>query len=303
MRNSLSRNLISLAKAGTKNALLLTGDHGYALFDEFRKDCGSQYLNAGIAEQNMIGVGAGLSKTGFYPMMYGLSAFLPIRVLEQIKLDFCYENLPGLFLGDGAGVVYSALGASHQSTEDISALRAVPHIQIFSPADALEMDAVFEFIARRDAPVYLRVGKSDLETIHTTKPTITLGRPLNIRSGNGKIAFVATGSMVSVARRLAETQFKDAAVWSVPCLKPFDAEYFKSTFKDHQQIITLEEHSIQGGLGSIVCETIAEISGPRVHRLGINDRFSKFCGSYQYLIKEHGLDDATLIEKIRKILG
>src|SRR5207245_6897776 len=115
--------------------VLLTGDHGYSLFDEFRHRCPGQYLNAGVAEQNMVGVAAGLAKGGLRPVVYGLSSFVPIRVLEQIKLDVCYENLPITFIGDGAGVVYSTLGSSHQSTEDIAALRALPHMSILSPAD------------------------------------------------------------------------------------------------------------------------------------------------------------------------
>src|SRR5438105_13768698 len=118
MRNAFSAALVRAACADGR-VLLLTGDHGYALFDEFRRVCPGQYLNAGVAEQNMVGVAAGLAKGGFRPVVYGLSAFVPARVLEQIKLDVCYEGLPVLFIGDGAGVVYSSLGTSHQSTEDM----------------------------------------------------------------------------------------------------------------------------------------------------------------------------------------
>src|SRR5882757_4836415 len=120
MRAAFSKSLV---EAGLRDprVLLLTGDHGYALFDEFRRVCPRQYINAGVAEQNMVGVAAGLAKAGLRPVVYGLSAFVPVRVLEQIKLDVCYEQLPVVFIGDGAGVVYSTLGASHQCTEDIAA--------------------------------------------------------------------------------------------------------------------------------------------------------------------------------------
>src|SRR3954452_23155808 len=121
MRDAFSRSLIQAATADPR-VLLLTGDHGYALFDEFRRVCPAQYINAGVAEQNMVGLAAGLAKGGLRPVVYGLSAFVPIRVLEQIKLDVCHEQLPVVFIGDGAGVVYSSLGTSHQSTEDIAAL-------------------------------------------------------------------------------------------------------------------------------------------------------------------------------------
>src|SRR5436190_11943598 len=127
MRNAFSTMLVEAARRDPR-VVLLTGDHGYALFDEFRQACPGQYVNAGVAEQNMVGVAAGLAKGGLRPVVYGLSAFVPVRVLEQIKLDVCYEALPVLFIGDGAGVVYSTLGTSHQSTEDIAALRAVPNL-------------------------------------------------------------------------------------------------------------------------------------------------------------------------------
>ena len=132
--------------------LLLTGDHGYALFDEIRRVCPDQYINAGVAEQNMVGVAAGLAKGGFRPVVYGLSAFVPVRVLEQIKMDVCYESLPVIFIGDGAGVVYSTLGTSHQSTEDVAAARGVPCLSILSPADAAEMTAAMELALRRRRP-------------------------------------------------------------------------------------------------------------------------------------------------------
>src|SRR2546423_4909150 len=155
MRNAFSAALVRAAQRDPR-VLLLTGDHGYALFDESRRVCPGQYLNAGVAEQNMVGVAAGLAKGGFRPIVYGLAAFVPVRVLEQVKLDVCYEGLPVVFVGDGAGVVYSSLGASHQSTEDVAALRGLPGLAILSPADAHEMTACMDVALHAGAPVYLR---------------------------------------------------------------------------------------------------------------------------------------------------
>src|SRR5205823_12445088 len=164
-----------LVEAGLRDprVLLLTGDHGYALFDEFRRVCPAQYINAGVDEQNMVGVAAGLAKGGFRPVVYGLSAFVPVRVLEQIKLDVCYERLAVVFVGDGAGVVYSHLGSSHQSTEDIAALRALPHMAILSPADAAEMAACLALAFAADGPVYVRMGKADLGAIPASPAALT----------------------------------------------------------------------------------------------------------------------------------
>src|SRR3954447_5587675 len=174
MRNAFSQALVEAATADPR-LVLLTGDHGYALFDDFRRRCPAQYLNAGVAEQNMVGVAAGLAKGGLRPVVYGLSAFVPIRVLEQIKLDVCYEQLPVVFIGDGAGVVYSTLGTSHQSTEDLAALRALPHLAILSPADDLEMTACLRLAFASQGPVYVRMGKADLGRVHAQEPELPWG--------------------------------------------------------------------------------------------------------------------------------
>ena len=161
MRDAFSSELIKLASKNPK-LLLLTGDHGYGLFDGLRREHKKQYLNMGVAEQNMVGVASGLSRSGFRPLVYGLSSFIPVRVLEQIKIDVCHDNLPVIFLGDGAGFVYSHLGTSHQSTEDIAVTRAIPNLIIFSPADRFEMVSCLNLAYESQLPVYIRIGKSDI---------------------------------------------------------------------------------------------------------------------------------------------
>jgi transketolase len=131
MRAAFSEALVRLAKAD-RNVLLLTGDHSYALFDDFRRECPAQYINDGIAEQNMVGMAAGLARVDFRPIVYGLSAFVPVRFVEQIKLDVAHDKLPVIFIGDGAGFVYSHLGTSHQSTEDIACTRSIPDLSPMS---------------------------------------------------------------------------------------------------------------------------------------------------------------------------
>src|SRR5437899_4268382 len=180
MRKAFSKALVDAAVADPR-LVLLTGDHGYSLFDDFRQRCPGQYLNAGVAEQNMVGVAAGLAKGGFRPVVYGLSAFIPIRVLEQIKLDICYEELPVVLIGDGAGVVYSTLGTSHQSTEDVSALRAIPHMSILSPADDREMAGAMALALAAEGPVYVRMGKADLGRVHPGEVELTWGRMIRVR--------------------------------------------------------------------------------------------------------------------------
>lgn len=288
MRSAFSAALVRAAKSDSR-VILLTGDHGYALFDDIRRECPDRYLNAGVAEQNMVGVAAGLAKAGFRPIVYGLSAFVPIRVLEQIKLDVCYESLPVIFVGDGAGVVYSALGTSHQSTEDVAALRAVPELAILSPADAVEMTEAMRLALSHSGPVYLRMGKADVGTVHLTPPTLSWGKVVPVRAGAGPLAWVATGSMVVTALAAAEA-FPGSAVYSVPCLKPLDERALADVCRSYSAVVTVEEHSIYGGLGAAVAEATAAYAPTHVCRVGIADRFSKYCGSYDYLMQEHGLD-------------
>lgn len=299
MRSIFSQAILAAAEADPK-VLLLTGDHGYALFDEFRKYRPQQFINAGIAEQNMVGVAAGLAKAGFKPIVYGLSAFVPMRVLEQIKIDVCYENLPVVFIGDGAGLVYSSLGSSHQSTEDIAALRAVPNIAILSPCDQQEMHYAMQQALQFTGPTYVRMGKSDVGQVHSSPVQINQGDLIQVRtSDNPQIAFVATGSMVKTALQLANT--KNASAWSAPSIKPINTQQLQQIAQGVNTIVVLEEHSIYGGLGSLVAEIVSEQGLTKVIRLGVQDRFSQKCGSYDYLLKEHQLDLDSLLPKIASL--
>jgi transketolase len=296
MRNVFSKSLVDAALADPR-VILLTGDHGYALFDEFRRVCPGQYINAGVAEQNMVGVAAGLAKGGFRPVVYGLSAFVPIRVLEQIKIDVCYEQLPVVFIGDGAGVVYGQLGASHQSTEDIAALRALPHLRILSPADGHEMTACMKLATESGGPVYLRMGKADLGDVHFEVPPVNWGRLLPVREGAGPVAWIATGSMLQTALSAAQ-EWPDSSVWSAPSLKPLDTEEVVRICQRHQAVIVLEEHSVFGGLGSAVAEIAAQHCPTWVCRIGVPDQFSELCGGHSYLMQAHGLDMQSVVRRV-----
>lgn len=300
MRDAFSKALVEAAQADSK-VLLLTGDHGYALFDEFRRVCPDQYINAGIAEQNMVGVAAGLAKAGFRPVVYGLSAFVPIRVLEQIKLDVCYEELPVIFIGDGAGIVYGAWGTSHQSTEDIGALRALAHISILSPSDAGEMLACMRLAFSAEKPVYLRIGKADLGAVHDSVPQLVWGDLFKVKSGEGSITFVATGSMVKTALALSE-RWKGSTVWSAPFVKPLNAKQVASICQKHQAVVVLEEHSIHAGLGAAIAEISTTHAPTWICRVGIKDKFSQFSGSYNYLMREHELDFDSVFAQVKDFL-
>jgi len=303
MRTAFSDALVRIGQMDER-VLLLTGDHGYALFDPFRRHCPNQYINVGIAEQNMVGVAAGLARSGFRPFVYGLSAFVPIRVLEQIKLDVAHDNLAVVFVGDGAGFVYSHLGSSHQSAEDVACARAIPHLTVFSPGDRFEMTMCMSQAYDAKAPVYLRMGKADRGDVHAGALSASSGSLLPVIEGEaGGLTLIATGSMLRTAMQIARASFPTASVWSAPCLKPIDVAQLQNVCRRSRWLVTLEEHSIYGGLGSLVAE-ISSASVPRpVLRIGIADRFSSHCGKYEYLLAEHGLDAATVQRRINEFIA
>lgn len=306
MRAAFSEALVRLAKADPK-VLLLTGDHGYALFDDFRQECPGQYINAGIAEQNMVGMAAGLARAGFRPLVYGLSAFIPVRVLEQIKLDIAHDNLPVILIGDGAGFVYSHLGTSHQSTEDIACVRAIPSMAVYSPADRFELTACMDTAYHSKSPVYLRIGKSDRGDVHLAVPNIEAGRLLKVKRSlaidKNAITIIATGAIVTTAITIANRSYPNAEVWSAPTIKPIDAKQVIAICRANRIVIVMEEHSVLGGLGSVIAEIASEFTPVHILRIGVRDRFSQHCGSYEYLLKEHGLDRATIEQSIHAFLS
>lgn len=314
MRATFSSVLTQLAVSDSK-VLLLTGDHGYALFDEFRKACPSQYINAGIAEQNMVGMAAGLAKVGFKPFVYGLSAFVPVRVVEQIKIDIAHDSLPVILIGDGAGFVYSHLGTSHQSTEDIACTRSIPNLVVMSPADRFELEACMMLAYRSGCSTYLRMGKADLGDVHSesiseevVKSPISITKSIILMEEDKKnnkdssVVIFASGSMVKTAIILANERYPDAKVFSLAMVKPLNEEFVRSLCLESKAIIVMEEHSIIGGISSAILEALSSIGCPPLLRIGVTDRFSKFCGSYDYLLQEHGLSADFVIKKIDKFL-
>lgn len=311
MRDAFSVALVELAKRD-RNVLLLTGDHGYALFDPFRKACPNQYINAGIAEQNMVGMAAGLARAGFRPFVYGLSAFIPIRVMEQIKLDVAHDRLPVIFIGDGAGFVYSHLGTSHQATEDIACARSIPDLAVYSPADRFEMSVCMSSAYYARSSVYLRMGKSDRGDVHKgpieVEPGASASGPLlPVAPGKAatrhRLTFIATGSMVRTALDIAAQRYPDAPVWSAPFIKPMHEAQVAHICDISDQVVVLEEHSVFGGLGSAIAEIACAHAPTRIARIGVRDRFSQHCGSYAYLLKEHQLDNVAVMAEIERVLS
>lgn len=305
MRDVLSDLIVGAAR-DDDGFVMLSGDHGYALFDAIREERPAQFVNVGVAEQNMIGVAAGLAKVGFRPCVYGLAAFVPIRVLEQIKLDLCHARLPVLLLGDGAGLVYSTLGVSHQCGEDIACLRPLPEIAIYSPCDAAELVACWREARAADHPCYIRLGKADRPIVHAaslanTAPVFTHRPP----GGVAAVVIVATGSMVSPCTEFARRE--GVACISVPRIKPFPDE-LAGMCKSAPKVIVVEEHAGTGGLWTSFVEqkTRQRHAGDRVtsvESLALTTAFTETSGSWQQALREHHLADEQLLARLRTLVA
>ena len=294
MRDVISKFLADKAFEN-KNFFVFSGDHGYALFDEITRRAPTQFINTGVTEQATVGCAAGMAKTGKQVVVYGLASFIPMRVLEFIKMNICYEQLPVIILGDGAGTVYTTLGASHQCGEDIACLKTLP-IKIFSPADKHEMKLCLEEASHIKMPSYIRIGKSDKPPVHNSLSSLSAALP--ILTSNNESAILATGSMVSTGKDLALKH--NLSLYSCPILNNYNADEMIEVLKRYKNIITLEEHSIHGGLGSSVSDLIAENGlTTRLTKFGITKFFTKGCGSYEYAIKFHNLDFVSIEEKLK----
>lgn len=298
MRHAIPELLLEAAVLDDR-FLVLSGDHGYELFDALRSGHPDRFVNVGVAEQSMIGIAAGLCRTGFRPCLYGLAAFVPMRVLEQVKVDLCEGSLPVIILGDGAGLVYATLGASHQCGEDVACLRPLPNIAIYSPCDAHELRACWHEARVSHRPSYVRIGKAHPDDIHPgpvsgTSPVVMS----EAAPGRRNAVIVATGAMARIGLRFARE--RGLRCISVPRLKPVPVELIP-LLDGADRVAVLEEHVSAGGLWSLVLEMlqVAGIDrGVPVEPIGLLDRFTRTSGDHQHALSEHGLDDGRVFERL-----
>jgi transketolase len=280
----------------------LSGDHGYALFDAIRQRRPEQFVNVGIMEQALVGIAAGLAKTGHRPLVYGLAAFVPLRVLEQIKMDVCYSKLPVIFIGDGAGLVYSTLGSSHQCAEDVAALRPLPYIRIYAPCDDFELQASFEEAMAYAGPAYIRVGKSDRPAVNTSALASTDSYFTHRPGTPADTCIVSMSSMTAIGHSVAKEHGLPHV--SVFRLNPL-AENTVALLAPFKRLIVIEEHNRSGGLTSTLTDAFVDegVQLPSIKVLSLQDHFAEHCGSYQYALSEHELSDIAIRERVRRLLS
>lgn len=307
MRNAFVNTLSTLV-AEDKNLYLLVGDMGFGLFNSFQENNPERFINVGIAEQNMAAVAAGLALEGNTVFVYSLANFSALRCLEQVRNCVAYHQANVKIISAGAGISYGTLGITHHSTEDLSIMRAVPNMIIFSPSDAYESAAVTLAAYKVDKPCYIRLGRVREPLIHQREiDNYTIGKAIKIFDGND-CAIFSTGAIsyeaLSAAKRLNASGIS-AAFFTFPTVKPMDVEIVEEYARKCKMIVTVEENNTIGGFGSAVAEIIAELKGEKafLKRVAINDEFTSVVGSHDYLKSYYKLKGENIFDMVTKELS
>jgi len=305
VRNAFLDTLLDLAREDER-IVFITGDLGYGVVERFRDLLPNQFLNAGVAEQNMTGIATGMALSGKVVFTYSIANFPTLRCLEQVRNDVCYHDANVKVVSVGGGLSYGALSVTHHAVEDLGVMRCLPNLLVVAPGDPAEARAATRAIVEHPGPCYLRLGKAGEPDVHETMPAFELGRAITFRDGSD-VTLISTGGMLATAARAADLlagQGVDARVLSMHTLAPLDVEAVVAAAAETGAVATLEEHSIVGGLGSAVAEVLAE-RGERVtfKRLGLAPGFSPHVGGQSYLLAQHGLSAEDVAGDVRALLA
>ncbi len=305
MRNAFLDSLFELAQRDER-IVFITGDLGYRVVEKFMEQRPRQFLNAGVAEQNMTGMAVGLALSGKIVFTYSIANFPTMRCLEQIRNDVCYHDANVKIVSVGGGLSYGAMSMTHHALEDLGVMRCIPNLTVVAPGDPIETRAATRAVAAHNGPCYLRLGKAGEPVVHRSDVDFQLGRAIRLCDGDD-LTLISTGGMLHTAAEVAERLAYEGIrirVLSMHTLKPLDADAVRAAATETQAIATLEEHSLIGGLGSAVAEVLAELDGIKVpfKRLGIPPEFSPHIGSQQYLLAQHGLSPEGVTESLKRVL-
>ena len=300
MRDTFVKTLCSVCETN-KDVELITADLGFGVLKPFFEQFPNQFTNAGIAEQNMTSVAAGMAREGKTVFTYSIGNFPTLRCLEQIRNDCAYHNANVKIVCVGGGFVYGSLGMSHHATEDISVMRSIPNVAVFCPGDALETAAITKAIANYPGTCYLRLGRGGEKPIHKSIENFQIGKAIPVKEGR-YVAILTTGAIYEEIDKalaiLAESGITPS-VYSFPTVKPIDKETIKKCAETHTLIVTCEENNIMGGFGSAVSEVMADNGiNSRLIRIGIDDTFCDVVGDQTYLREIYGMSGKKIAEKI-----
>lgn len=304
MRDRFIQCLCDLAESDPR-IMLITGDLGFAVLDQYRRRFPRQFINAGVAEQNMTLVATGMAMEGHIVFTYSIGNFPTLRCLEMIRNDAAYHGANVKVISIGGGFSYGQLGISHHATEDLAIMRSLPDVTCLSPSSLWEVAEATKLLVETPGTCFLRLDKDKGPDGPPSEP-FRLGRPRCLHRGRD-VAILVTGgilSEVNTARDILAAEGIDASVYSVHSIKPVVAADFAEIATIHRALVTVEEHTIHGGLGGMVLETLVDagVAIPRCLRIGLGGCFSSIVGSQSYLRKEYGMDAATIARRTREFV-
>lgn len=302
MRDRFIHTLCQLA-ASDPRIMLITGDLGFAVLDEYRRRFPRQFINAGVAEQNMTLVATGMALEGHIVFTYSIGNFPTLRCLEMIRNDAAYHGANVKVVSIGGGFSYGPLGISHHATEDLAIMRALPDVTCVSPTSLGETEAATRAITATPGTCFLRLDKD--KGPDGDEPFV-LGRPRILRRGRDVALFVTGGILSEVVKAADDLERSglSASIYSIHTLKPLEPALYVEAAKNHRAIVTVEEHTIHGGLGSLVLETLADAGAwpARFLRIGLDGCFSSVVGSQTFLRTHYNMDAASIGRRVRDLL-
>lgn len=306
MRNAFAKQITELAQADER-VVLLSGDIGNRLFDDLKAKCPDRFFNCGVAEANMIGVAAGMAMSGLRPVCYTITPFITYRCMEQIRIDVCYHHQPVIIVGTGSGLSYASLGATHHSCEEMGMLRLLPGLAVIAPADAMEVRGALKAALKYPHPVFIRIGKKGEPVVHQTEPHFEIGKAIPVRDGQD-VCLLSAGNMLPAALETAEllaAKHVSAKVVSFHTIKPLDEAMLADVFKHFKLVVTMEEHSILGGLGGSVAEWLSSFASAkaRLIRCGTADEFLHETAEQEEAREHFGLTAAAMAARIQTALA
>lgn len=306
MRDAFVRVLME-EMARDERIVLITGDLGFGVLQPVWDHFPDRIINAGIAEQGMVGMASGLAATGRIVLVYSIGNFPTLRPLEQIRNDCAYPGMNVKIVCVGGGFVYGSLGMSHHATEDMAVMRALPGVTCFAPGDPAEAEAATRAVLHTEGTCYLRLGRGNEPKVHR-EPVDgwQMPAPLTLRTGKDA-ALLSTGGILTQAAEAAEILEERgirAEVVSFPCFKPMDREAVRKLTERFPLLVTVEEHNVTGGFGSAVCEIAAETgNGCRIRRIGLEDCYTSVVGNQQYLREIYGMDAKSIADRTEAWIG
>ncbi len=303
LRMVFTQTLLELAREDRSLFAVASDSRGSVTLTDFADQLPDQFVECGIAEQDAIGISAGLFNSGLRPFVCGPACFYTLRSAEQVKVDVAYSHSNVKIIGVSGGVSYGALGATHHSTHDIALLRAIPGIEIYLPSDGRQMRELTKYLAKSDTAAYVRVGRAAVEDVYADSDTpFTPGRANRLRTGTD-VSLIACGEMVYPALQAAAILEKagiSAGVWDMVSLRPLDEQAILLA-ADAPLVATVEEHNVHGGLGAAVAEVLSQCKPTRMKILGLPDE-DPYNGASPDVMAHYGLTGGGIAQAVQNLL-